>query len=72
MELQARKPNPTDVSDDEWAIVAPSLALIRPDAPRRCHDPRAAKRPPPCTVSCACPAGGWSSAPSPGGAGLVA
>lgn len=34
-----RKPYPTDVSDDEWACVAPYLALMRPDAPQRVHDP---------------------------------
>jgi transposase len=35
-----RKPYPTDVSDDEWAFVAPYLTLMRPDAPQRVHDPR--------------------------------
>lgn len=35
-----RKPNPTDVSDDEWAFVAPYLALMTPDAPQRRHDLR--------------------------------
>jgi transposase len=37
---QARKPYPTDVSDDEWAFVAPYLALMTPDAPQRRHDLR--------------------------------
>ena len=32
-----RKPYPTDVSDDEWAFVAPYLALVREDAPQRRH-----------------------------------
>lgn len=32
-----RKPYPSDVSDDEWAFVAPYLALIREDAPQREH-----------------------------------
>src|SRR5215208_3651506 len=33
----ARKPYPSDVSDDEWALVAPYLALVREDAPQREH-----------------------------------
>jgi transposase len=37
---EPRKPYPTDVSDDEWAFVAPYLTLMRPDAPQRVHDPR--------------------------------
>jgi transposase len=42
METQAalRKPYPTDVSDDEWAFVAPYLTLMTPDAPQRVHDLR--------------------------------
>jgi transposase len=36
----ARKPYPSDVSDDEWAFVAPYLALVREDAPQRTHDLR--------------------------------
>jgi transposase len=40
METHPRKPYPTDVSDDEWAFVAPYLALMRPDARQRVHDPR--------------------------------
>ena len=39
-ELRPRKPYPTDVSDDEWAFVAPYLALVREDAPQRRHDLR--------------------------------
>jgi len=31
----ARKPYPTDVTDDEWAFVAPYLTLMREDAPQR-------------------------------------
>ena len=30
-----RKPYPTDVSDEEWAFVAPSLTLMSEDAPQR-------------------------------------
>lgn len=30
-----RKPYPTDVSDEEWAFVAPYLTLMREDAPQR-------------------------------------
>ena len=33
----ARKPYPSDVSDDEWAFVAPYLPLMREDAPQREH-----------------------------------
>ena len=36
----ARKPYSTDVSDAEWAFVAPYLALVREDAPQRTHDLR--------------------------------
>jgi transposase len=36
----ARKPYPTDVSDEEWAFVAPYLTLCRPDAAQRVHDLR--------------------------------
>jgi transposase len=32
-----RKPYPSDVSDDEWALVTPYLALVRQDAPQREH-----------------------------------
>jgi transposase len=39
-ELRTRKPYPTDVSDEEWAFVAPYLTLMTPDAPQRVHDPR--------------------------------
>ena len=35
-----RKPYPTDVSDDEWAFVAPYLTLMTADAPQRRHDLR--------------------------------
>jgi transposase len=31
----ARKPYPSDVSDEEWAFVAPYLTLMREDAPQR-------------------------------------
>src|SRR5919205_976433 len=40
MEAGSRKPYPTDVTDEEWAFVAPYLALIREDAPQREHDLR--------------------------------
>jgi transposase len=32
-----RKPYPTDVSDEEWAFVAPYLTLMKEDAPQRDH-----------------------------------
>jgi transposase len=38
--MPTRKPYPTDVSDEEWAFVAPYLALLREDAPQRAHDLR--------------------------------
>jgi transposase len=38
--MEARKPYPSDVSDEEWAFVAPYLTLIRSDAPQRSHDLR--------------------------------
>ncbi len=38
--LRPRPPCPTDVSDDEWAFVAPHLTLMTPDAPQRVHAPR--------------------------------
>jgi len=33
MESETRKPFPSDVTDDEWAFVAPYFILMRPDAP---------------------------------------
>jgi transposase len=36
----ARKPYPSDVSDAEWAFVAPYLTLMREDAPQREHSLR--------------------------------
>ena len=36
----ARKPYPSDVSDDEWDFVAPYLTLMTEDAPQRQHDLR--------------------------------
>ena len=38
--MSNRKPYPSDVSDEEWAFVAPYLALIREDAAQRTHDLR--------------------------------
>jgi transposase len=35
-----RKPYPSDISDDEWAFVSPSLTLMTADAPQRSHDLR--------------------------------
>ncbi len=39
-EVRPRKPYPSDVSDEEWAFVAPYLTLMTPDAPQRAHDLR--------------------------------
>jgi transposase len=36
----ARKPYPSDVTDEEWNFVAPYLTLMREDAPQREHDLR--------------------------------
>ena len=36
-----RKPYPSDVTDDEWAFVAPYLILMKEDAPQRAHELRA-------------------------------
>lgn len=33
----SRKPYPSDVTDDEWAFVAPYLTLMKEDAPQRDH-----------------------------------
>src|SRR5215216_3782234 len=38
--MSTRKPYPSDVSDEEWAFVAPYLALLREDAPQLTHDLR--------------------------------
>src|SRR5438067_170854 len=35
-----RKPYPSDVSDDEWAFVAPYLTLMTEEAPQREHELR--------------------------------
>jgi transposase len=40
MEPPARKPYLSDVSDDEWAFVAPYLTLMDEEAPQRRHDLR--------------------------------
>ena len=38
--MATRKPYPSDVSDEEWAFVAPYLTLVREDAPQRNHELR--------------------------------
>jgi transposase len=35
--MRNRKPYPSDVTDDEWAFVAPYLTLMKEDAPQREH-----------------------------------
>src|ERR671929_968785 len=40
MEAGARKPYPTDVTDDEWALVAPYLALLPEAAGQRRYELR--------------------------------
>ena len=37
MEEPTRQPYPSDVSDEEWAFVAPYLTLMKEDAPQRDH-----------------------------------
>jgi transposase len=39
-QVPSRKPYPSDVSDEEWAFVAPYLSLMTADAPQRRHDLR--------------------------------
>jgi hypothetical protein len=36
-----RKPYPSDVADDAWALVAPYLGLLREDAGQRVYPVRA-------------------------------
>jgi transposase len=38
--MDARKPYPTDVNDEEWAFVAPYRTLLPPEAKQRAHDLR--------------------------------
>jgi transposase len=40
MEVRSRKPYPTDVTDEEWAFVAPYLALLPEAAGRRRYELR--------------------------------
>ncbi len=40
METPTRKPYPSDVSDDEWAFVAPYFTLMDETAPQRRHELR--------------------------------
>jgi hypothetical protein len=35
-----RQPSPSDVSDEEWALVVPSLPRITEDAPQRAQSLR--------------------------------
>jgi transposase len=36
----ARKPYPSDITDEEWSLVAPYLTLMREDAAQRQHSLR--------------------------------
>jgi transposase len=38
--MVTRKPYPSNVSDEEWAFVAPYLTLMTPWAPQRQHGVR--------------------------------
>jgi len=51
----SRKPYPSDVSDEEWAFVAPYLALVREDAPQREHSLREVYNGLRYIVKCGCP-----------------
>jgi hypothetical protein len=55
--METRKPYPRDVSDEEWAFVAPYLTLLPQDAGQRRYDLREA------LMECA-----LSSRPAPMGA----
>ena len=37
MDTPTRKPYPSDISDEDWAFLAPYLTLMREDAPQRQH-----------------------------------
>ena len=50
-----RKPCPTDVSDEEWALVAPYLILFPLDAGQRRHDLREIFNAPRYVVRTGCP-----------------
>jgi transposase len=50
-----RKPYPSDVSEEEWAFVAPYLALVREDAPQREHELREVYNGLRYIVKCGCP-----------------
>ena len=41
MKTNTREAYPSDVTDEEWALVAPYLALVREESPQRRHDLRA-------------------------------
>lgn len=51
----SRKPYPSDVSDQEWAFVAPYVALVHEDAPPREHDLREVDHGLRYIVNCGCP-----------------
>lgn len=38
--MNGRKPYPSDVSENEWAFVAPYLILMDPEAKQRTHELR--------------------------------
>ena len=43
--MPSRNGYPCDVTNEEWAFIAPYLALIPFDSPQRRHDPRAVLNP---------------------------
>src|SRR3954454_11516303 len=46
---------PSDVSDEEWAFIAPYLALVREDAPQRAYSLREVYNALRYLVKCGCP-----------------
>jgi transposase len=55
LSCNTRKPYPTDVSDEEWAFVAPYLALMTSEAPQRLYSLREVLNGLRYVVKCGCP-----------------
>ncbi len=51
----SRKQYLSDVSDEEWALVAAYLTLMKDDGPQRDHDPRERFNGRRCTMRTSCP-----------------
>ena len=59
--MENRKPYPSDVSDEEWAFVAPYLTLFPLDAGQRKHSLREVFNAVRYVVRCGCP---WRMLPN--------